>query len=139
MSATVSLSAQAQGQAQGTTQAKPEQKPDPKAEPKAEEKATTPAGKWTMSIETPGGSRQVALDLKIDVKKVTGTLNSEMGETPLTGEYAEGKLTFSISIDAGGQMLTIAFTGTSQKDGSLAGTASLEGQEMQWTATRVKG
>ena len=133
--ATVSGSVHAQGQAQGSAQTKPEQKP----EPKAEATPATPAGKWSMNIETQGGARQASLDIKIEAKKVTGTLASEIGETPITGEFAEGKLTFAISFDANGQMLNIKFTGTTQKDGSLAGTATMEGAEMTWTATRVKG
>jgi hypothetical protein len=129
--APVALFAQAQGQ----TQAKPEQKPDPKADAKP----TTPAGKWNMNIETQGGARQATLDLKIDGKKVAGSIASEIGETAVTGEFVEGKLTFAISIDANGQTLNITFTGTTTKDGTLAGTASMEGAEMTWTATRVKG
>jgi len=132
--APVALFAQAQGQAQ----AKPEQKPDPQADAKADAKPATPAGKWNMSIETPGGARQATLDIKIDGKKVTGTIASEMGEMPLTGEFAEGKLTFSINIDANGQSMSIGFSATTTKEGTLAGTASMEGQEMTWTATRVK-
>ena len=131
----VSVTVHAEGHSQGSSQAKPEQKP----EPKPEATPATPAGKWSMNIETQGGARQATLDIKIEVKKVTGTLASEIGETPIAGEFAEGRLTFAISFDANGQLLNIKFTGTTQKDGSLAGTATMEGAEMTWTATRVKG
>ena len=128
-------SAQTPSQAQSKPDPNPEQKPDPKSEPKAEPAF---AGKWNMSIETPGGQRPAGLEVKLDGKKITGSMTSEIGATPITGELAEGNLVFSITIDMNGQSVAISFTGTTQKDGSLAGTASLAGQGMTWTATRVK-
>ena len=128
-------SAQTPAQSQSKPDPKPEQKPDPKSDPKA---APAFAGKWNMNIETPGGQRPAGLEVKLDGKKVTGSMSSEIGETPISGELAESSLVFSITIDMNGQSVAITFTGTTQKDGSLAGTASLAGQGMNWTATRAK-
>lgn len=130
------LAAQAQqGQAQGQAQPpKPEAKPEPKAEA-----APSFAGKWTVNVETPNGAMQSALELKIDGKKVAGTMASPMGEAAVEGEIAEGKLTFWITIDAGGNNMSVTFVGTMQKDGSLAGTFDFGQGEMPWTAVRVKG
>ena len=64
---------------------KQEAKPDAKA-------ATGVAGKWTMSIETPNGTMNPGLDLKVDGKKVTGTLTSPQGEVAVAGEFADSKL-----------------------------------------------
>lgn len=121
--------------AQAQAQAKPDPKPESKPEPKAE---TSLAGKWNMSIETPGGQRAATLDLKLDGAKVTGSIASEIGETPIAGEYAEGKLSFSITLDMNGQSVTIVFAGAPQKDGTLSGSANMAGQDMTWTAARIK-
>lgn len=113
--------------------------PAPKQDQKPAPAAADPfSGKWNMAIETPGGQRPATLTIKIDGKKVAGTIASEMGELPIAGELAEGKLAFTLNIDANGQSMSIGFTGTAQKDGSLAGTANMAGQEMAWTATRIK-
>ncbi len=135
---TVSLSvvpsralAQSSTSPQATPAPKPEQKPAPAA-------AEPFAGKWNMAVETPGGQRPATLTIKIDGKKVAGTIVSEAGELPIAGELADAKLTFTLNIDANGQSMSIAFSGTAQKDGSLAGTANMAGQEMAWTATRIK-
>ena len=125
--------------ARAAAQSAPQSKPDPKTEQKPDPKAESPvAGKWNMAIETPGGQRPATLAIKLDGKKVTGSMASEAGEVPVTGEFADGKLVFSITIDANGQQFAITFTGAVQKDGSLSGGANMAGQDMSWTATRVK-
>jgi hypothetical protein len=99
--------------------------------------AITPAsGTSTSRIQT--GAVESTLDLKVDGKKVTGTLQSQMGEAKVEGEIADGKLTFWFSMDANGQTLNITFVGTSQKDGSLAGTLSFGQGDLNWTATKAK-
>jgi len=121
---------QAQAQGQPPTQAKPEAKPEAAASPFA--------GKWNVNVQNPNGAVESTLDLKVDGKKVTGTLQSQMGNTTVEGEIAEGKLTFWFSMDANGQTLNITFVGTSQKDGSLAGTLSFGQGDLNWTATKAK-
>jgi len=112
--------------------------PPTQAKPEEKKEAPAIAGKWNVSVETPGGNRDSVLDIKVDGKKVTGTLASEMGETPVTGEYVDGKLTFNISIDAGGQQLALTFVGAPKADGSLAGSIDFQGTPMNWTAVRAK-
>ena len=120
----------AQDQAQPPSQAKPEAKPEATASPFA--------GKWNVSIQGPNGAVDSTLDLKVDGKKIAGTIQSQMGEAKLEGEIADEKMTFWFSMDANGQTLNITFVGTSQKDGSLAGTLSFGQGEMNWTATKAK-
>lgn len=129
--------AQAQAQGQGQAQA---EKPAPKPEAKADDKAGAPyAGKWNGNVQGPNGAVEVTIDVKVDGKKVAGSIASQMGENKIEGEIAEGKLTFWFTMDMGGQQVSITFTGASQKDGSLAGSASMAGQgEMAWTATKAK-
>jgi hypothetical protein len=96
------------------------------------------AGKWDMSAETPQGTMPVTLVIKLDGKKVTGTMASQQGETPLEGEFAEGKLTWSIVFQGGSGSMNITFNGALKDDGTLAGTFDFGQGEMKWSATRAK-
>jgi len=76
--------------------------------------------------------------LKQDGEKVTGSLNSPQGEAPLEGTFTGGKLVLSMSVDAGGQALTITFDGALEND-TLKGNVDFGGfGSATWTATRAK-
>lgn len=123
--------------AQGGTQAPPSTtKPDPKSETKP---APSIAGKWDVSAETAQGTMASTLNLKVDGKKVTGTMASQMGESPLEGEFADGALKFSITIQTNNGGATVSFVGTLKENGTLAGTLDYGQGAMAWTATRPKG
>jgi len=113
------------------TQAKPEQKPEAKTE-------TSLTGKWNVIVDSPNGTVDVTLDMKIDGKKVSGMIASQMGEAKIDGEYVDGKLSFTFTMDANGQSLNVAFKGAQQKDGTLAGTLDFGQGEMGWKGTRAK-
>jgi hypothetical protein len=101
--------------------------------------ATGVAGKWTMSIQTPQGATDAALEIKLDKEKVTGTLNGPQGPVAIEGEYTGGKLGFLITVDGGGGSFSIYFTGALKEDGTLAGSADLgEMGQMAWSAKRAK-
>jgi len=134
VAAVVTLPVVAGAQAQGPGKP-PEQKPAPAGEKPA---AVSIAGKWTVSIDFQGQQRTSNLELKVEGTKVTGTINSEMGEAQLAGEYADGKLKFGFQMDANGTPLQVGFVGTVQKDGTLAGTLDFGQGEIPWTAVRAK-
>src|ERR1700680_1453613 len=115
----------------------PTSAPAPQADAKT---ATTIAGKWTMTVETDQGTMTSALTITLAGKKVTGTRESQMGTAPIQGEFADGKLTFSLTFDTPNGALEIAFTGTLQADGTLSGMLN-GGQgafELAWKAQRAK-
>jgi len=132
--AAVALPVVAAAQSQGP--AKPtEQKPAPAGEKPA---AVNIAGKWTVTIDLQGQQRTSTLDLKVEGTKLTGTINSELGEAQLAGEFADGKLKFGFTMDANGTPLQVGFVGAVQKDGTLAGTLDFGQGEIPWTAVRPK-
>ena len=132
--AAVALPVVAAAQAQGP--AKPtEQKPAPAGEKPA---AVNIAGKWTVTIDLQGQQRTSNLDLKVEGTKLTGTINSELGEAQLAGEFADGKLKFGFTMEANGTPLQVGFVGAVQKDGTLAGTLDFGQGEIPWTAVRPK-
>ena len=55
----------------------------------------------------------------------------------VAGEYADGKLTFTLTTPEGG--MTINFKAALKEDGTIAGSLDMQGNEGPWTATRVKG
>lgn len=112
----------------------------PKPDPKPEEKASASiAGKWDMTIDADQGAMQASLDMKQDGKKVTGTITSPQGPAALEGEYADGKLTFSISFDSPNGSMQIGFNATMKGDGSLAGMLDFGQGQIPWRAVRAKG
>jgi hypothetical protein len=130
--AVVPLAAQQTGQA-GQQQAEP-----PKTEEKKPAEPATPAGKWNMVTSTSQGTLASTLEIKLDARKVTGTLSSERGTSSIEGEFAEGKLEFGLTMQVNGEAFTIWFSGAMKEDGSLAGTMDYGQGNVPWTATRVK-
>jgi hypothetical protein len=103
--------------------------------------ATTVAGKWNFSM----GPQKRVLVLNLDGNKVTGTLGAEGGTADkLQGEYVEGKLTFTVMAEAMNRdgsdagRVAIKYEGRLTNQGSLAGTATIEGFDSAktWTAVR---
>jgi hypothetical protein len=107
------------------------------AKPKAE---ATVTGKWTIAVANDQAPISAGLTLAQNGTKVTGTFTSDhTGEAPVEGEFANGTLTFSITIHAdGGNAMQVDFTGKLKDDGSLAGTLKGPMGEMGWTGTRTK-
>jgi hypothetical protein len=116
-----------------------QQTPPPAQEKPAEPKAAaTIAGKWDLSAETPQGVTAATLVIKLDGKKVTGTMTGPQGELPHEGEYVDGKLTTAITIQGNGGTMNITFTGGLKEDGTMAGTFDFGQGAMNWKATRAK-
>lgn len=108
----------------------------PAAPAKAADTAPTLAGKWTISLDTPQGAIDVSTTLKLDGKKIGGTLTGPTGQdTEVTGELADGKITFSISPEGN----TFTFVGTQKDADHMTGSLTSPMGEIPWTATRVKG
>jgi hypothetical protein len=124
------LSAQAQ-------QAPPATPPAPPAA--AAKTAPTVAGNWNMSLDAGQGPMDIAATMKLDGKKLTGMLSSQMGDVPLEGEFADGKATFYISFDGGGGAMSITFTGTMKDADHMTGTMSGPMGDVPWVAVRSKG
>jgi hypothetical protein len=111
-----------------------QQKPDQK---NAEEPSV--AGKWTLSVDDPRSEMTFGLTLKLDGNKVTGTCsNDQLGDLPLTGEYKDGRLSFAVSFEAGGNSGSLEFTAKLKDKDTLVGNMSSRKGDLAWTATRAK-
>jgi hemolysin activation/secretion protein len=127
--------AAAQQQQQQQRQGSQPQKPDPKADAK---EAPTVAGKWNVRIQTDQGERLATLDVTLEGRKVAGTIASDMGESPIAGEYADRKLTFSLTMQTANGDFSLAFAGALKEDDTLAGTMDYGQGAINWTANRIK-
>jgi hypothetical protein len=93
------------------------------------------AGKWTMTVDAgPHGATAMALTLKQDGTKVSGTFASPHGDMPVDGEFVDGVL--KLSTNGGNADSQITFEAT-LKDGKLSGYLSSQMGDMKWTAERV--
>jgi hypothetical protein len=113
----------------------PQDPPKPPAAAKTETAAATVAGNWNISMDYGQGPTDIAAVFKLDGKKVTGSLTSQMGEVPLAGEFAEGKLTFSIDVNG----MSLAFTATLKDADNMTGSMGGQMGEVPWVAKRIKG
>ena len=94
------------------------------------------AGTWKLTFQTDQGAVEADMTLKQDGQKVTGNLASPQGEAPLEGTYTDSKLLMSMTFDAGGQVMTITFSGVLEKD-TLKGDVDFGGfGAATWAATR---
>src|SRR5262249_12786031 len=100
--------------------------------------SVTIAGTWNMNVE--GQENTITLTLKQQGKKVTGTFaNPQRGVVPLDGEFADGKLTLSVTLGGGhGGGRQLSFPGAMKKDGTLNGQAPGPRCYVTWTACRAK-
>ena len=87
-----------------------------------------------MAVDVDSPDREGTIDFKLDGKKLAVTLATTSGTYTTTGEWSEGKLTFSIEY----QNLVIAFSGEAEPDGTLAGTMDYGRGPFNWRAERVK-
>ena len=91
-----------------------------------------------MTIETPLGTQEPTLIVSGDAGGLMGTMSSPQGDVELADVTwnDDGTLGFSMTIDAGGQQLTLAFTGTVDGD-SLTGAFASDFGDMEANASRV--
>jgi len=106
----------------------------PPAPPATDASAASLTGKWTMTSDAQSSNGPSVLNITQAGTKITGSITGAE-RFAITGEYTGGTLTFAM--DYQGQ-LTVAFTGTLQPDGALAGTMDYGQGPVAWRAERIK-
>jgi hypothetical protein len=87
---------------------------------------TTVAGDWSLTIQSPTGTRTVPLTLKQDGEKITGMFKGPQGELPVEGTLIGNELKFAFAIPIQGQSLDISMTGKVEGE-AVNGTAQFGG------------
>jgi hypothetical protein len=101
-------------------------------------------GKWIANVESPQGPMEVTMEFKAEGEKLAGTLSvAGMENLPISEGVVKGAdVTFKLSLDLGGNQLTIDYVGkvagdkldlVSKMDAGPGGVI-----ESQVAATRVK-
>ena len=96
-------------------------------------------GKWAGTVMTPGGDLMVAYDFKSDGAKLTGTTTSPDGATvPIKDGKIDGnKITFSVSLDLGGMVLDLAYTGVVTPE-EIKLTLDFAGMPFEYSVKKAK-
>ena len=95
------------------------------------------AGTWTVEVQSPQGAQPSTLTLTQDGTAISGTMDSELGSAPVSGTVEGGTIEFSVTINIGGQSMTIEFSGDVDGD-SASGTATMPMMgNTTWTARRT--
>jgi hypothetical protein len=94
-------------------------------------------GAWAVQVETPNGTGSPTFTFKQEGEKLSGQYKGAFGEAPLTGTVKENKIEFTLKVEAQGQALSLTYTGTIEKDGTMKGTVKLgEAASGTWTGKR---
>jgi hypothetical protein len=84
-----------------------------------------PAGMWRVQFATPLGQRAVNMTINQRGTRLSGQVTDEYGEYPITGEFANGRVTVVWHVsEEGGQQLEITLRGALDGD-EIRGTAQL--------------
>jgi hypothetical protein len=98
--------------------------------------AANVAGTWAVTVDSPNGPLDVTLTLKQDGDKLTGTVNSQMGDAPITGTVKDNDLTFTMNMDANGASMVIVYKAKVDGD-KMTGSLDFAGQgEIKFSGTK---
>jgi hypothetical protein len=93
-------------------------------------------GTWTLTVETPGGTRQSTFEFRQDGKNLTGTMHSRMGDTPLTGSINGDDVSFSVTRERDGQQVRIDYS-AKVEGAKMTGTVKFgDNGDIPFTAAR---
>jgi hypothetical protein len=97
------------------------------------------AGKWDVTLKTPGGDFPATANFTEEGGKLTGTFGSQMGEVPVTGTVEGKALKLMMVAKTPQGDLTVEMSGDIDGDSIVNGKAEIAGMgQMEWTAKRVK-
>ncbi len=100
---------------------------------------TNISGVWSFRVTTETGVTYPEVLLEQDGEKLTGGYSSDaLGQSPVSGRVRGAEMTFSFSVDLGGQLAQVVYTGIIDEDGAIIGTMDIGGGLLlgKFTATR---
>jgi hypothetical protein len=101
--------------------------------------AASLAGKWDVTLKTPGGDFPASATLTADGGTVSGMFGSQMGEVPITGTVEGKALKIKMTAQTPNGVMNVTMTGDLDGDAIVNGKADIEGMgQMEWSAKRIK-
>jgi len=99
----------------------------------------TITGKWDVTFRTPQGDFPAVATITVDSGKLSGSMGSQLGETPITGTLDGMKVTISMTVESPQGSMNVAMTGEVQGGDAMAGMADVAGMgQMEWSAKRSR-
>ena len=96
-------------------------------------------GAWTFTVDSDAGITYPAVTMEQDGETLTGTYVSEgLGEADFSGSVNGSEITFSFSVDVGGQLADVTYSGTIDENGEISGTMDIAGGLLTGTFTAVR-
>jgi hypothetical protein len=74
------------------------------------------AGEWNLIVEGPNGTGTPSVTFKQDGANLTGTYKGRFGESPVKGTVKGNDINFTATVNAQGQEVPLAYTGTVDGD-----------------------
>lgn len=109
----------------------------PRKNPEAGRPERSPlvTGRWSVKID--GQNIEPELELEQRGETVTGSIETPYGVGTIDGLVRAGVLTFTATVEVGGQVVKLEATARLESSDSLAGTISSPmGRDQKWTARR---
>lgn len=95
-------------------------------------------GTWNVTYNTQNGAQSATLKLEKSGDKITGTIASDMGQTPVEAQVKDKTLSVWFTFAANGNNIPIEMTGALDGD-SVKGSLVAAGNPVgDWSATRAK-
>lgn len=96
-------------------------------------------GKWTASIDTPRGTREVTFNFHQDGAKLTGTVTTRRGDSEIQDGKVDGdNLSFTQKVSFNDNEFTINYTGKVDGDTIKFSRTSGDRPAVEFTASRAK-
>ena len=94
------------------------------------------SGSYTIAIETPNGNLDATLTMKQDGDKITGSVTSQLGESPIVGTANENDVAFTMTLDRDGQSQVLKYSGKVEGD-KISGSIDVGGQgELKFSGSK---
>lgn len=106
--------------------------------PAAPAAAADAAGTWNANFRTPNGEIPAQIKLAKSGEKLTGTISSQMGESPLEAEQKGTALTIRFTMQGQNGPMAIELSATQDGDTMKGSTMAAGSPAGEWTATRDK-
>ena len=92
------------------------------------ERKTDVTDKWLFSVTSELGTGTPTVTFKQSGDSLTGHYSSAtFGEADFRGTFKDQKLTFSIKVDAGGNAITVTYSGQMDGENAMKGTVDFGG------------
>ena len=95
------------------------------------------AGDWALTFNGPQGPIEAAAKFTQEGETVGGTIDGPQGAIDVSGTLKEAKLAISMTVDAGGQTITVYMLGDVDGD-TMKGTWNFGQGSSDWEGKRKK-